>query len=80
MTSVCPGMTKSDLGRQFLSNWFLAIVVSFLMNIVARKTEDGCNIYISALGKGEEVRGEMWKDDRVIGEEADKNVRSDEGK
>ncbi|KAK5045610.1 hypothetical protein LTR84_008979 [Exophiala bonariae] len=62
--STCPGMTKSDLGRQFDS--FLFRIVKWIMfSLLARETEQGANILVSALIQGEEVHGQMWRDDKI---------------
>lgn len=80
VTSVCPGMVRSDLGRQYNTNFLLGIALVVVSHTMMRATADGANIYITALGRGEEVRGEMWKDDKVIGTEADEMMRSESGK
>ena len=77
--SVCPGMCATELGRQYVTNWMLGLATQVVMGTVARSARDGANIYVSALGKGEEVRGEMWRDDKVMGEEAEQMMKSEVG-
>ena len=77
--SVCPGMCKSELGRQYATSWVLKLATQVVMGTVARSAQDGANIYVSALGKGEEVRGEMWRDDKVLGTEPEEMMRSEVG-
>ena len=77
--SVCPGMCATELGRQYVTNWMLGLATQVVMGTVARSAQDGANIYVSALGKGEEVRGEMWRDDKVMDEEAEEMMKSEGG-
>jgi retinol dehydrogenase 12 len=78
LTSVCPHFVATDLGREYEKGWLMAAVVA-LTKMTSRTPETACNIYISSLGKGEEVRGEMWKDDKVMGDDRLHNVKSPEG-
>jgi NAD(P)-dependent dehydrogenase (short-subunit alcohol dehydrogenase family) len=64
VNSTCPGMCKSDLGRQFKTNIFISIAVWILCNIVARTTEAGARIYVSAVNRGADSQGQLWKDDK----------------
>lgn len=64
VNSTCPGMCKSDLGRQFKTNIFITLSVWILMTFIARTTEQGARIYVSAVNKGADSQGQIWKDDR----------------
>lgn len=62
--SACPGMTKSDLGRQF--NGFVhRVAKAIVFSLLARETEQGANSLVSALVQGEELHGQMWRDDKI---------------
>jgi NAD(P)-dependent dehydrogenase (short-subunit alcohol dehydrogenase family) len=78
LTSVCPHWVATELGREYEKGWLMAAVVA-LTKMTSRTPDTACNIYISSLGKGEEVRGEMWKDDQVVGDDRLHNVKSPEG-
>jgi hypothetical protein len=54
---------QSDLGRQFKTNFFMVMVV-WLFFTLARTTEQGSRIYVSAVNQGAESQGQIWKDDR----------------
>ncbi|OAP55522.1 hypothetical protein AYL99_10495 [Fonsecaea erecta] len=66
INTVCPGLCKSDLGRQVRTNFFIIFIQWLLYSIFARTAEQGANSYITALVRGEETHGEMWKNDRVL--------------
>jgi NAD(P)-dependent dehydrogenase (short-subunit alcohol dehydrogenase family) len=65
VNTVCPGMCKSDLGRQMKTNVLLKLVSWVFTTIFARSTESGANSYTKALTLGPESHGEMWKNDRI---------------
>ena len=80
MVSTCPGMCKSDLGRQFSDGSVgMRWAVYFFMLLVARDGQDGANTYITSLEQGGEAHGEMWKDDALLNEKEEvvMNVKSD---
>jgi retinol dehydrogenase 12 len=54
---------QSDLGRQFKTNIFMIAIVWLFYNL-ARTTEQGSRIYVSAVNQGAESQGQIWKDDR----------------
>jgi NAD(P)-dependent dehydrogenase (short-subunit alcohol dehydrogenase family) len=67
VNTVCPGMCKSDLGRNIGKvNPMVKLVQWLLFSVVARSAEDGANVYVTGLEQGEETHGEMWKNDRVF--------------
>jgi len=67
INTTCPGMCKSDLGRNVAQGSFLVRIVQWLINaIVARTAADGANTYTTALERGAETHGQMWKNDRVF--------------
>ena len=79
VNTVCPGMCKSDLGRNMAEGSLLLRIVQRLVNLtIARTAEDGANTYIAALERGDETHGEMWKNDRVF--ETGPMMTTEEGK
>jgi NAD(P)-dependent dehydrogenase (short-subunit alcohol dehydrogenase family) len=75
----CPGLCKSDLGREVgKGNPLIKLLTWLLWAIFARTAEDGANTYATALELGDEIHGEMWKNDRVF--EVGPMLASDEGK
>lgn len=80
VTSVCPGFVATNLARNYTENsWLSSAAINVLMTLM-RRPDVGANIHVSALGKGEEVRGEMWKDDVVLKGEKVKNVKGEAGR
>ena len=81
VTSTCPGMTRTDLGRGFANKgWVMAILAKIVMFMIAKSAQDGANTYLTCLETGMEARGEMWKDDKVWVEESETNLRSEEAR
>lgn len=79
INTVCPGMCKSDLGRDLgKGNPFIKFLTWLVFAFVARSAEDGANSYTKAMECGEETHGEMWKNDRVF--EVGPMLSTDEGK
>ncbi|KIW86989.1 uncharacterized protein Z519_12454 [Cladophialophora bantiana CBS 173.52] len=67
INTACPGLCKSDLGRNLRNvNPLIKLIQWFLYSIFARTAEQGANTYITALIRDEETHGEMWKNDRVF--------------
>lgn len=80
VNSTCPGMCKSDLGRQFKTNIFITIAVWILMTFFARTTEQGSRIYVSAVNRGADSQGQLWKDDKYYtGQELGEMIGTSEG-
>ncbi|EXJ77189.1 hypothetical protein A1O3_10347 [Capronia epimyces CBS 606.96] len=65
INTTCPGMCKSDLGRQMVTNFVIRIISAVLFALVARTAAQGANTYTTALVQGVDTHGEMWKDDRI---------------
>ncbi|ETI20122.1 hypothetical protein G647_08156 [Cladophialophora carrionii CBS 160.54] len=75
----CPGLCKSDLSREVgKGNPLIQLVSWVLQTTFARAAEDGANTYATALELGDEVHGEMWKNNRVF--EVGPMLTTDEGK
>ncbi len=79
VTSTCPGMTRTDLGRGLSEKgWLITVLAKLVMFLIAHPAQTGANTYLTSLEVGAEAKGEMWKDDRVWIEESEKNIRSKE--
>jgi len=65
VTSVCPGMCKSELPRAYKSNLTTAILINMLYFLLFRSTEQGSRTLVSGTVQGEKVHGRFWKDDIV---------------
>ncbi|KAL6247205.1 hypothetical protein RBB50_005548 [Rhinocladiella similis] len=65
INTVCPGMCKSDLGRQFTDSTIVRIITWCVYKFFARTAEQGANSYTTALSLGDDGHGRMWKDDCV---------------
>jgi NAD(P)-dependent dehydrogenase (short-subunit alcohol dehydrogenase family) len=80
VNSTCPGMCKSDLGRQFKTNIFITVAAWILFTFLARTTEAGARIYVSAVNRGADSQGQLWKDDRYYsGSELGEMIGTAEG-
>ncbi|KAK4941971.1 hypothetical protein LTR10_018152 [Elasticomyces elasticus] len=66
VNTVCPGMCKSDLGRQVTTNFLVKLLSWIVFTFFARSASDGVNAFTMALTLGDESHGEMWKNDRVF--------------
>lgn len=77
VNTTCPGMCKSDLGRQMTGNPLLKLLAWVMYTIVARTAEQGANSYLRALTLGDDSHGEMWKTDRIF--ETGPMVSTEEG-
>jgi NAD(P)-dependent dehydrogenase (short-subunit alcohol dehydrogenase family) len=83
VSSTCPGLCRSDLGRAVTGkSWLLGLLSKVFLFIFARSAENGANTYITSLELGIEARGETWKEDRIWDKEprVERNIRSAEGK
>lgn len=63
INTTCPGVTKSDLGRRY-TTLLQRIGMWIFFNLFGRETEQGANTLISALLQGEDLHGQMWKNDQ----------------
>ena len=66
VNSVCPGATKSDLGRVFDSWW--TRILALLFGLLQKSTADGANSYLTAVSQGPESMGQLWEGHRIIPE------------
>lgn len=60
VNSVCPGVCRSDLGREFKDQPLLAAIMPLFFFLLGKTAEKGANCYISALLQGPESVGQMW--------------------
>lgn len=64
VNSTCPGMCKTDLGRQYTDKSMMFRVMMWLVSLLVMRTaEAGSRSYVSALTRGEESQGKIWKND-----------------
>ncbi|KAJ9603063.1 hypothetical protein H2200_012358 [Cladophialophora chaetospira] len=67
INTTCPGLCKSDLGREMgKGNPLIKLATWVMWAVFARTAEDGANTYTRALEIGDEIHGEMWKNDRLF--------------
>jgi NAD(P)-dependent dehydrogenase (short-subunit alcohol dehydrogenase family) len=79
VNSVCPGMCKTDLGRQYTDKSLLYRILLWIMSLlIMRSAEAGSREYVSAITRGKESQGKLWKDDRYF--DGGEMVESAEGK
>jgi len=64
VNSTCPGMCRSELGRSWRrSPILLRILLWLFVRIFARSADHGSRSYVSAVTRGVEGHGKMWKED-----------------
>ena len=65
ITSICPGVVRSDLGRDhyFPGVYVLAALLVFLF---MKSPSQGADAILSGTTQGEAVHGRFWKDDRIM--------------
>jgi NAD(P)-dependent dehydrogenase (short-subunit alcohol dehydrogenase family) len=79
VNSACPGLCKTDLGRQYTDKGMLYRILLWIMGVlVMRSAEAGSRQYVSAITRGKESQGKLWKDDRYF--DGGEMVESAEGK
>ena len=79
VNSTCPGMCKTDLGRQFTEkNVLFRILLWILFLLVGRSAAAGSRQYVSAITRGKESQGKLWKDDKYY--DGGEMVESQEGR
>jgi NAD(P)-dependent dehydrogenase (short-subunit alcohol dehydrogenase family) len=79
VNSTCPGICKTDLARQYTQkSLFYRIAIWFVFLLIGRSAEAGSRQYVSAITRGKESQGKLWKDDRYF--DGGKMVESAEGK
>jgi NAD(P)-dependent dehydrogenase (short-subunit alcohol dehydrogenase family) len=65
ITSVCPGMVASDMGRDFYFPG-IGIILWIAATLVQRSPEEGSRLVLSGATQGEQVHGRFWKDDKLM--------------
>lgn len=79
INSVCPGVTKSELNRNF-NSWIQQFFINWMFYpLVGKSTEQGANCYILAYGQGNESHGKLSAAGTSYEEEWDA-IKSDVGK
>ncbi|KAK8183940.1 short chain dehydrogenase/reductase [Phyllosticta citribraziliensis] len=64
VTSCCPGLCKSDLGRDFSGFLMVRIVRGLFFALFARSTEQGARSLVSGVTLGKEANGQFWQHDK----------------
>jgi NAD(P)-dependent dehydrogenase (short-subunit alcohol dehydrogenase family) len=65
INSTCPGLCKSDLGRTTSSRpLIIRFFLWLFLSIFARSADHGSRSYVSAVQRGVDGHGKMWKDDK----------------
>ena len=64
VVSVCPGATRSDLGRD-IQAWYLRAALWLFSVTLQRTTEQGSRTYISGVTLGEKGHGRFWQSDEI---------------
>ncbi|KAF3008978.1 hypothetical protein E8E13_011498 [Curvularia kusanoi] len=64
ITSICPGVVRSDLGRD---HYFpgIYIVAALFIFLLMKSPSQGADSILSGTTQGEAVHGRFWKDDKV---------------
>lgn len=79
VNSACPGICKTDLGHQYTDSSLLFRILAWIEYlIVGRSAEAGSRQYVSAITRGKESQGKLWKDDRYY--DGGEMLESAEGK
>lgn len=67
INSVCPGVTKSDLGRSY-DHWTFRLLSAIIFLLFAKPAAAGANSYLTALSQGADSMGQLWADDALTPE------------
>ena len=79
VNSCCPGMVKTDLGRQYYeNNALLGFLVWLMLTLVGRPVETGARTYVTALTRPKDSQGKLWKNDEYFN--GGEMIESEEGK
>lgn len=60
INSVCPGATKTDIGRNYSNPVFKFLMYAIFYPLFAKSAAQGANAYLTALTAGDKSRGRMW--------------------
>jgi NAD(P)-dependent dehydrogenase (short-subunit alcohol dehydrogenase family) len=61
VTTVCPGLCKTNIGREF--SFALRLMNGIFQQIFARSSEEGSRTLVSGVALGPEAHGEFWSHD-----------------
>jgi NAD(P)-dependent dehydrogenase (short-subunit alcohol dehydrogenase family) len=79
VNSACPGMCKTDLGRQYTEKSLLYRILIWVLSVmILRTAEAGSRQYVSAITRGKESQGKLWKNDKYF--DGGEMVESAEGR
>jgi NAD(P)-dependent dehydrogenase (short-subunit alcohol dehydrogenase family) len=65
VTSVCPGLCRSDLGRGYMGSILVRLVMMVVFRIFFRTTEAGARTLVSGTMLREKAHGIFWQHDEV---------------
>lgn len=65
ITSVCPGLCKSELGRGYMKNPLVRILANVFFVIFFRTAEAGARTLVSGTTLGEKAHGKFWQHDEL---------------
>jgi hypothetical protein len=60
-----PGMVRTQLGRETISNFIIFIIALPFMFLFMRSPEQGARSIVSATHQGSRLHGRMWKDNDI---------------
>jgi NAD(P)-dependent dehydrogenase (short-subunit alcohol dehydrogenase family) len=64
ITSICPGMVRTDLGRDRYFPGIFILAAAFLFLFI-RSPSQGANMILSGTTQGESVHGRFWQHDKI---------------
>jgi hypothetical protein len=64
ITSICPGMVRSDLGRDHFFPGVYIVAALFIF-LFMRSPAQGANMVLSGTTQGESVHGRFWRHDKI---------------
>lgn len=77
INSVCPGITKTEIGRNY-KHWFFKMLAKVMFAVLAQSAEAASNSYLQALTQADGSEGQMWAAGQIV-EEWDA-LKSDQGR
>ena len=78
VTSCCPGLAKTDLGRQYADSWWMRLLLWVVFSLVGRTPEQGARTLVSAAVLGQEGKAGFWKNDTFL--ESSPLLKGEEGR
>lgn len=67
VNSTCPGLCKTDMARSMEDRpLIIRFLIWLLMSIFARSADQGSRSYVSAVQRGVDGHGKMWRNDKYL--------------